>query len=452
MRFAICLLSLAICCGFGGVVSIQADTTKLAAPPIIQQALSDDAKAAQPAIQKLRDEGPTALQRLIRLHQQLKGQGDQQDLLAKLETVIDRVGGQRYCSTSHLYWHTDLEKAKQAARASGKPILSLRMMGYLTDEFSCANSRFFRTTLYANKEISTSMRNQFVLHWQSVRPVPKVTIDFGDGRKLHRTLTGNSIHYVLDTDGKVIDGLPGLYGPKRFAKWLSEMTMIAEYFNGKQKLPANFTREMLMNFYHKQQLRKVVRQWENDLAKIPKVVKAREAARQAAQKAGKNPPAEKAARVAVSKSLVEMPIIQVVNQIPKLEKETDADVWEQIAALHVEESKLDEASIKLIRRQNPTAQRANRQTETKKDVEDPLLRLVGNLQTSIAVDTVRNEYILHRKLHQWLQDDKALRDVDVLNERVYTELFLTPRSDPWIGLVPSDIYSALENNGIEVKK
>ena len=43
-----------------------------------------------------------------------------------------------------------------------------------------------------------------------------------------------------------------------------------------------------------------------------------------------------------------------------------------------------------------------------------------------------------------------MRDVDALNERVYAELFLTPRSDPWIGLVPSGVYSALENNGIEV--
>ena len=71
------------------------------------------------------------------------------------------------------------------------------MLGKLTDEFSCANSRFFRTSLYSNKEISNYLRDNFVLHWQSVRPVPRVTIDFGDGRKLERTLTGNSAHYVL---------------------------------------------------------------------------------------------------------------------------------------------------------------------------------------------------------------------------------------------------------------
>ena len=36
-------------------------------------------------------------------------------------------------------------------------------------------------------------------------------IDFGDGRKMERTLTGNSIHYVLDSEGRLIDALPGVF-------------------------------------------------------------------------------------------------------------------------------------------------------------------------------------------------------------------------------------------------
>ena len=100
--------------------------------------------------------------------------------------ALDGIAGQRDCYASQLFWYTDLEKAKAESKATGKPILSLRLMGNLTDEFSCANSRFFRTTLYANKEVSAALRDRFILHWQSVRPVPKVTIDFGDGRKLER--------------------------------------------------------------------------------------------------------------------------------------------------------------------------------------------------------------------------------------------------------------------------
>src|SRR5207248_3012198 len=105
--------------------------------------------------------------------------------------------------------------------------LSLRLLGNLNDEFSCANSRFFRTALYANTEVSAAMRENFVLQWKSVRPVPKVTIDFGDGRVVERTITGNSIHYVLDADGRVLDALPGLYGPQAFLVWLGDGARVA---------------------------------------------------------------------------------------------------------------------------------------------------------------------------------------------------------------------------------
>jgi hypothetical protein len=122
----------------------------------------------------------------------------------RISNALDTVAQQKNSYISGLYWYTDLESAKRASAASGKPILSLRLLGKLTDEFSCANSRFFRTVLYPNAEVNTALRDRFVLHWQSVRPVPTVTIDFGDGRKLERTLTGNSIHYILDSQARSV--------------------------------------------------------------------------------------------------------------------------------------------------------------------------------------------------------------------------------------------------------
>src|SRR6202008_4526475 len=116
---------------------------------------------------------------------------------------------------------------------TGKPILSLRLLGKLTDELSCANSRFFRTVLYSNVAISSTLRNEFILHWQTVRPVPMITIDFGDGRKLQRTITGNSIHYVLDSDGQIIDALPGVYGPAAFERSLAAAEILFGSLKGK---------------------------------------------------------------------------------------------------------------------------------------------------------------------------------------------------------------------------
>jgi len=70
------------------------------------------------------------------------------------------------------------------------------------------------------------------------------------------------------------------------------------------------------------------------------------------------------------------------------------------------------------------------------------------LQNSIALDTVRNEYQLHRRIHKWLAEGSYRPEVDVLNERVYAEVFLTPSSDPWLGLAPADVYTALPNGGV----
>jgi len=61
---------------------------------------------------------------------------------------------------------------------------------------------------------------------------------------------------------------------------------------------------------------------------------------------------------------------------------------------------------------------------------------------------VRNEYLLHRRIHEHFVDNQAqIADVGTLNEWVYANLFLTPSADPWLGLAPPDVYTALENDG-----
>jgi hypothetical protein len=133
---------------------------------------------------------------------------------------LDAVCAQKDAHTALLYWFTDLPAAIAEARRTNRPILSLRLLGRLDEELSCANSRFFRKLLYPEPRINALMRDHFVLHWQSVRPVPKVTIDFGDGRKLERTLTGNSVHVILDPAGRPADALPGLFAPAVFQQLL----------------------------------------------------------------------------------------------------------------------------------------------------------------------------------------------------------------------------------------
>jgi hypothetical protein len=135
---------------------------------------------------------------------------------------LDEICAQKDAHTSRLYWFTELPAAVAEARRTQRPILSLRLLGRLDEELSCANSRFFRKLLYPDPQINQLLRRDFVLHWESVRPVPKVTIDFGDGRRIERTLTGNSVHLVLDPYGRPVDALPGLFARGVFLDQLAQ--------------------------------------------------------------------------------------------------------------------------------------------------------------------------------------------------------------------------------------
>jgi hypothetical protein len=205
---------------------------------LLSRASSDNKTDAVIAIGELRAGGLANLDKLLEIRELLATHDRQffvartidKAVAAKIDEVIDQVGAQKYCTSSRLYWYTELASAQAEARKSGKPILSLRMLGKLTDDLSCANSRFFRTMLYANTEISSYLRDHFVMHWESVRPVPKVTVDFGDGRKLQCTLGGNSVHYILAPDGRPIDALPGLFGPSVFIARLREAETTAKAY------------------------------------------------------------------------------------------------------------------------------------------------------------------------------------------------------------------------------
>ena len=147
--------------------------------------------------------------------------------------ALDAICSQKDAHTTLLYWFTDLPAAIAEAQRTRRPILSLRLLGRLDEELSCANSRFFRKLLYPEPRINRVLRERFVLHWESVRPVPRVTIDFGNGKKLERTLTGNSAHVVLDPHGRPVDALPGLFSSDVFLQLLARAHALGTADRGK---------------------------------------------------------------------------------------------------------------------------------------------------------------------------------------------------------------------------
>jgi hypothetical protein len=373
-------------------------------------ASSSDTRQAEVAIKQLRALGPAGLEALLTGHAGALANHTQQ-LDPKLRHAIDVVAGQRDAHASRLFWHTDLEQAKAEAQKLGRPILSLRLLGRLDEEFSCANSRYFRIALYPNAEINEVLRNEFVLHWQSVRPVPRITIDYGDGRKLERTITGNSAHYVLAPDGQPIEALPGLFGPTAFARKLRG----AAQLNREYLAAESAGRKDVLGGYHAQQLEMSLNDWRRDLQRVR----------------GSAASGDKLTRAT-------------------LVAQTTPEDWKKIAQLHRDDARLDQGSKTLMRLKNPVpaAADAGRIAVSKALVEDPMLRAMREFEWAMGEDSVRNEYALHTQIHEWFaQDAPQTRAMAQLNEHVYANLFLMPSWDPWLGLRPQNAYSGLEADG-----
>jgi hypothetical protein len=428
------------------LVSAQTLFAKTKPETLALKAISENSAESAPAIAELRALGPAGLDTLFQTYAREIDEQVSNPLLAvtpewqRLSTALDSVSQQRDSYLSRLYWYTDFAQAKAAARAAGKPILSLRLLGKLNEEYSCANSRFFRTILYSNAEVSKMLREKFILYWESERPAPRVTIDFGDGRKLERTLTGNSIHYILDSDGRVIDALPGLYGPAAFMRSLNEMETVSKYW-GQQAVKGDTHQPYWA--YQPDHLRMLTLEWLRDTERI----------------GGKAPlgfvvtrdengtaTAFEAANRAVTKMITEATILKGLTAGPEaLERMTYDGAWNKIAQLHIADAQLDARSMGLIKRQT---QRGMLAYKSKLNPDTVFKSLIEKLQTSIALDTVRNEYLLHTKLYVWLIADDQHSDLNALNKKVYGELFLTPASDPWLGLYSPEIYTALDGSGI----
>jgi len=349
--------------------------------------------------------------------------------------VLDSVCQQKDCYASRLYWYTDLEQAKDAARAQQKPILSLRLLGRLDEDLSCANSRLFRITLYANEQVSRLLREQFILHWQSVRPVPKVTIDFGDGRLMERTLTGNSVHYVLDSEGHFIDALPGLYGPAAFLHELNRLLIVASFFNA-PRTPEE--RRTELRRYHQSRLTETETAWMSDIKRAGLLVApSREIPIPPAP--GANPPsAQKAAPITVAKVVsIERPVLRGFVENPKLLDSVASDAgWSTLARMHFLDASIDNSTQALMTFKDPALTGGNLQLAT------------IALRQAIAEDTVRNEYIYRARFHRWLASGDVSSDVMSLTEKIYAELFLTPGWDAWLGLRPTGLYSGIDGDGV----
>ncbi len=401
-------------------------------------AASDDASIAA-----LRAEGPAALTRLLERYDRAHAEVSR----AALARTIDRVAAQRYATVSRLYWYTDLAAAQEVARTSGKPILSLRMLGRLDEDLSCANSRMFRTILYPDAAVSQLLRERFVLHWSSERPVPTVTIDYGDGRTLATTVTGNSAHYVLDASGHVLDVLPGLYAPSVFRAELERAADVAAILRATAEPDAQRLR---LAAHHRATDARLLARW-GEIREM-KIVNGNPVA---PKQADVDRALAAAQRATVSKAYVEVPILKRLDlgaDPGKLPDDLEVRVATAARLFGFEPSHrdgpaglygvvgglLDDHARGLIASLLPTDQ-------------EPRERALVSLDQTIAADTLHNDLVLRRAIRARMLDQLGageLPELAALNAWVYAEIFLTPATDPWLGMLPTETYTGLPGGAI----
>jgi hypothetical protein len=130
-------------------------------------------------------------------------------------------------------------------------------------------------------------------------------------------------------------------------------------------------------------------------------------------------------------------VLRGISDNPKLLDSIGSDNgWSMIAGLHAADAILDQSTRALMTFKDPTLAGASLQTA------------VTALERSVAEDTVRNEYVFHARIHRWLVSGVVSSDIAKLNEKIYTELFLTPGWDPWLGLRPAGTYSGIDEDGV----
>jgi len=387
--------------------------------PLVLRAVSPDPRIATPAIAELRSAGQSAVDAMLAAHDRVTGDAASE---ARFRTALDRVCRQADCIFSGLYWYTDPDAAKAAAQASHRPILSLRLLGDLGMEMSCANSRYFRTVLYPNRQIASYLRDHFVLYWTSERPVPTVTIDFGDGRVLHRTITGNSIHYLLDETGRPLDALPGLYAPKAFLAQLREMTWLYDQWS---HAPAA-DREERLRTYHGMRVRSAA---ETKADGAIRRVRLQQPAY-----------AWETSALAISKSGGEAAMFGKIsfgmNSIVRSAKSIAERVMPDD-----DFSEIDDNALALIREKRAPLHES----------PESFARVIESFRRTLAADTLQNEYVLRPQIHRMFVDASGLSFAS-LNERVYAEVFQTPREDQWLGLRSDQTFTALTAEGVEQRR
>ncbi len=104
---------------------------------------------------------------------------------------------------------------------------------------------------FSQPTVADYLNEHFECAWTSVRKVPKVYIDFGDGTTLERTMLGNIATWFCFSDGVAFDVQPGLVDSGEFLRRAKQAVGAARALGREEDRHAAVTR------YHEQALARI---------------------------------------------------------------------------------------------------------------------------------------------------------------------------------------------------
>jgi hypothetical protein len=258
--------------------------------------------------------------------------------------------------------------------------------------------------LLSDTRVIQFINANFVPCWQSVRSVPRVTVDFGDGRKLERTLGGNTLIEICLPDGRVIDAFPGLYTPEDF---LSEARPTLDFARTLDAARPEGELAAMVIAWHR----------------------------------ARSAPAPKASiPISIEKSLVEGPLLRALRANPKASPPTDLLVRELGREGPAREEGEDPRArlarvsgwLEDVSKQPATVEQLRQRFLMLPEEKRPTPEQLGEM--ALRLDSRTNVSQVRPAVHLLLATYDRLPSGHVCRDAVFRQLLHLPVEDPYLGL------------------
>ena len=226
--------------------------------------------------------------------------------------------------------------------------------------------------LLSDPRIQELLATKVVPCWVSVRDVPKVTVDLGDGRVLHRTITGNTVIHLCDRTGRVIDAFPGIYTPDAF---LAELAPALALLDPDAAGPSD---DRLRTFHQER--------FDGEVASEDR-------------------------RITLSKSVIEAPLLTALG------RHTFPIIKPIPAPAGL--SRFEAATQRIVDASHPAA-------------PPEVARSRG--RSAIEEDSVNNQTVVRPLVHLYLSEAVLGRTPLECRDAFFVKLLKVPLHDPWLGL------------------